>query len=89
MLATGGRIRIHVATDDLPSAQSSLSQLLGPDAVHVPQNGLGPGWIELSSASDRASEVNRTLAVVGIFADRIETGDGLEHLFLSLTGADR
>jgi len=89
MLATGGVIRVHVATEELPTARTSLEQLLGVDAVNVPQNGMGPGWIELSSASDRASEVNRTLAGVGVFPDRLETGDGLEHLFLSLTGADR
>ncbi|HSK92816.1 MAG TPA: ATP-binding cassette domain-containing protein [Candidatus Angelobacter sp.] len=89
MLASGGVIRVHVAEDQLPVARTSLQQLLGAGAVHVPENGMGPGWIELSSASDRASEVNRTLAGVGVFADRLETGDGLEHLFLSLTGADR
>jgi len=89
MLAIGGLIRIHVAAAELPTAQSSLEQLLGAAAVHLPDNGMGPGWIEISSASDRASEVNRTLAGVGVFPDRVETGDGLEHLFLSLTGADR
>jgi ABC-2 type transport system ATP-binding protein len=89
MLAVGGLIRVHVADGELPAARSSMERLLGAGAVSVPDNGMGPGWIELSSASERASEVNRTLAGVGVFADRLETGDGLEHLFLSLTGADR
>jgi len=89
MLADGGVIRVHVAADALLVARNSLEQLVGREAVRVPENGLGPGWIEVASSADRAAEVNRTLAGVGVFVDRLEAGDGLEHLFLSLTGGDR
>lgn len=88
MLADGGLIRVHVPIDQVPVARATLDQLVGESAVSVPDNGLGPGWIEIASAADRAGEVNRVLAGAGVFADRLEAGDGLEHLFLSLTGGE-
>jgi hypothetical protein len=35
---------------------------------------------------DRAADVNRALARVGVFASRLEAGADLEALFLELTG---
>ena len=88
MLADGGQVRLHVSPDTLPLARTTLERYAGNGAVRVPGNGLGPGWIEIASSAERAGEVNRVLAEAGIFVDRLEAGDALEHLFLSLTGGD-
>ncbi len=88
MLADGGLIRVHVPFETLPVARAALEQLVAEPGVRVLDHGLGPGWIEIASSADRAAEVNRALATAGVFADRLEAGDGLEHLFLSLTGGE-
>ena len=46
------------------------------------------GWLAVHVATDRASEVNRTLAAAGIYASALEAGSDLESLFLELTRGD-
>ncbi len=46
------------------------------------------GWLSVRIEPDRAAEVNRALAAGGIYASGIETGSGLESLFLELTASE-
>jgi hypothetical protein len=44
------------------------------------------GWISVRLTTDRAEDVNQTLAGAGIYASGLESGTDLEMLFLELTG---
>jgi ABC-2 type transport system ATP-binding protein len=89
LLDDGDLVRVHVSEDALPHAAQALRIAHGANAVAPGADGLGPGWIEVSLPGGTAAEVNRTLAEAGIYADRLQPGDGLEHLFLTLTGGER
>lgn len=88
MLAERGVIRVRVPVDQVGVARATLDRLVGEPAVRIADDGQGPGWIEITSSADRAGEVNRVLVGAGVYADRLEAGDDLEHMFLSLTGGD-
>ena len=49
-----------------------------PDAV----------WLSVPAAPNRAAEINRMLALGGIYASGLESGSDLEMLFLELTGGE-
>ena len=46
---------------------------------------LPQGKLSIRIDADRAADVNRALAVAGIYASGLETGSDLESLFLALT----
>lgn len=84
LLAAEGGVRVRVAADEVPRAVAAIEHLAGSGSASAP--GPEPGWISVRLGPEHASDVNRTLASVGIYASRIEGGANLEALFLELTG---
>lgn len=83
LLEGEGVVRVRVASTDLESATRILHTLAGDGAVNpVPGD---EGWLSIRIEPDRASDVNRALAVAGVYASGLETGSDLESLFLALT----
>jgi ABC-2 type transport system ATP-binding protein len=85
LLREEGSIRVRVAPDDLPAAGATLEAVAGAGAVRA-ESGPESGWLDVRIDPGRASELNRALAVSGVYASRIEVGTNLEALFLELTG---
>jgi ABC-2 type transport system ATP-binding protein len=81
LLAASGEVRIRVAPDDVPRA----TDVLGRVAQSVHPDGLGPGWLTIAAAPDRAAALNHALVSAGVGVSGLETGSDLEGLFLSLT----
>ncbi len=81
LLGSSGEVRIRVAPDDVPRA----TEVLGRVAPGVHPDGLGPGWLTVAAAPDRAAELNATLVAAGVPVSGLESGSDLEGLFLSLT----
>jgi ABC-2 type transport system ATP-binding protein len=85
LLAIGGSIRIQVAPGDAARASAVLDGVAGPGASGtVPSE---DGWLSVRFDPDRAAELNRALAMAGIYASRIELRSDLESVFLELTAA--
>jgi hypothetical protein len=63
-----------------------LEQVAGAGAVML-EHGPETGWLDVRIDPERAAELNRALAGVGVFASRIEVGTTLEALFLEVTGS--
>jgi len=83
LLEGEGVVRVRVARSELDTAARVLRGLSGDGAVAlVPGE---DGWLSVRIETTRAAEVNRALAVAGVYASAIETGSDLESLFLSLT----
>ncbi|MEA2611190.1 MAG: type transport system ATP-binding protein [Chloroflexota bacterium] len=84
LLEGEGVVRIRVAPAEAAAATSVLGRLVADAPATVGED----GWISLRIAPDRAAEVNRALAIAGIYASGLETGSDLESLFLELTRGD-
>jgi ABC-2 type transport system ATP-binding protein len=88
MLQESGHVRVRVEPEDEARARERLERLAGAEAVWVEA---GPaqdnGWITVRVEPRRAGDVNRALAEAGVYATGLESGNDLESLFLSLTGA--
>jgi ABC-2 type transport system ATP-binding protein len=84
LLNAEGLVRVRVPAPDLERATAILGALAGTENVRA--IGDEPGWISVTSTSDRMAEINRTLAGAGIWATGLESGNDLEMLFLELTG---
>jgi ABC-2 type transport system ATP-binding protein len=88
LLKGEGVVRVRVAPTELESATRILNALAGDLAA--PATGVTPvageeGWLSIRIDADRAADVNRALAVAGIYASGLEAGSDLESLFLALT----
>ena len=77
-------VRVRVAAAEIEAATAVLGQIPADHGVaRMPGE---DGWLSVHVEPDRAAEVNRILAMAGIYASGLETGSDLESLFLSLTG---
>jgi len=83
LLEGEGVVRVRVAPDELESATRILHALAGDGAI-APVDG-EEGWLSIRIEPGRAAEVNRALALAGVYASGLETGSDLESLFLALT----
>jgi ABC-2 type transport system ATP-binding protein len=86
LLRAEGTVRVRVAPEQVAAAGPTLEQVAGAGAVTL-EHGPEAGWIDVRIDPERAAELNRALAGVGVFASRIEVGTTLEALFLELTGS--
>jgi ABC-2 type transport system ATP-binding protein len=86
LLQGEGIVRIRITLTDVPAATRILEGLL-PDGQRLAPPG-EDGWLSIRIEPHRAAEVNRALALAGIYASGLETGSDLESLFLELTGGD-
>jgi ABC-2 type transport system ATP-binding protein len=83
LLEGEGVVRVRVTAAELESATRVLSGLSGEGGA-VPVAG-EEGWLSVRIEPGRAAEVNRALALAGVYASGLETGSDLESLFLALT----
>jgi ABC-2 type transport system ATP-binding protein len=91
LLQEGGAVRVRVTAADAARARTVLTDLAGPTGVSEPRAAAsdqtdGSIWLSLQLPHERAAEVNRALAEVGIYASGLENESTLEALFLELTG---
>jgi hypothetical protein len=77
-------LRVRVDDEEVPRAREVLSRLTG-DGIDEPSRDAGAAVVTVRVKPSRAAEVNRALAESGIYASRIEAGNDLEDLFLTLT----
>jgi len=86
LLQSVGAVRVRVPEVDSERARAALS-VFG-DGVTTPDG--EDGWISVAVGGERAADVNRALAEVGIYASDLRSDGDLESLFLELTaGATR
>ena len=85
LLAAEGVVRVKVAPDEVPAAAAALGGLVDPG--HVSPSTGEPGWISVQITPERSAEVNRVLGEAGIWVSGLASGNDLEELFLTLTGA--
>jgi ABC-2 type transport system ATP-binding protein len=83
LLDAEGTVRVRVPPADLERARTVLGAHLGLE--HLATIAEETGWISIQAPADRIGEINRALAVEGIWAIGLETGNDLEMLFLELT----
>lgn len=87
LLEGEGVVRVRVGVGELVAARRVLEGLVGDGPVTaVPGD---EGWLSVRMEAGRAAEVNRALALAGIYASGLETGSDLESLFLSLTAGSQ
>jgi ABC-2 type transport system ATP-binding protein len=86
LLREAGTVRIRVAPAEVPAAATALEALAGPGALTLVA-GPEAGWLEVRADPARSAELNRALALAGVYAARIEAGTTLETLVLELTGS--
>jgi ABC-2 type transport system ATP-binding protein len=84
LLEEGGHVRVRVAEEDAARARDVLRGVAG-DGIEGPLRENGAALLTVRIPPSRAAEVNRALAQSGIYASRIEAGNDLEELFLTLT----
>ena len=84
LLTEGGHVRARVSEAEVAAATAALASLGVPTGAR-PAETPGSAWIDVRIRPDRAAEVNRALAVAGIYASEISAGSDLESIFLSLT----
>jgi ABC-2 type transport system ATP-binding protein len=82
LLEGEGVVRVRVAATEIDDATRVLGMFTGTGAEPVAGE---EGWLSIRVEADRAAEVNRALALTGIYASGLETGSDLESLFLALT----
>ena len=83
LLEGEGVVRVRVAPTEVDAATRVLGTLTsGGGAEPVAGE---EGWLSIRIDADRAADVNRALALAGIYASGLETGSDLESLFLALT----
>jgi ABC-2 type transport system ATP-binding protein len=83
LLEGEGVVRVRVAPSELDSATRVLNTIAGAGGV-APVPG-EENWLSIRFEPGRAAEVNRALALAGIYVSGLETGSDLESLFLALT----
>ena len=83
ILAGEGKVRVRVAAGEIAGARRILDEF-APGVATADTD--AEGWLAVAVAPERAAELNRALAMAGIYASGLETGNDLESLFLSLTG---
>ena len=76
---------MKVAPGEIPAAAAALGGLVDPG--HVTPSIAEPGWISVQITPERSAEVNRVLGEAGIWVSGLASGNDLEELFLTLTGA--
>jgi ABC-2 type transport system ATP-binding protein len=93
LLRSSGGVRVRVLPDEVEGARAALLRLAGSATVTdtggpggEPEE--GHGWLAVRIGTERAADVNRALAEVGIYTSGIETRTDLESIFLSLTTGD-
>jgi ABC-2 type transport system ATP-binding protein len=86
LLQDEGVVRVRVATGEVERAATALRQIAPDEAVS--RTAGEDGWLAVKIEPNRAAEVNRALAQVGIYASGLEAGSDLESLFLQLTGGE-
>jgi ABC-2 type transport system ATP-binding protein len=85
LLAAEGVVRVRVEPAEVPAAAAALGRLTDPS--HVTPSTAEPGWISVQITPERSAEVNRAIGDAGIWASSLTSGNDLEELFLTLTGA--
>jgi ABC-2 type transport system ATP-binding protein len=83
LLEGEGVVRVRVQATEVEPALRVLNGLTAAGGVS-PIAGV-EGWLAIRIEPARAADVNRALAVAGIYASGLETGSDLESLFLALT----
>lgn len=86
ILEQGTRVRVRLREADVGRSLEILAALAPSVESNVPGPG-GQRWVAVRVPQDEAAQVNRSLAEGGVFASGLETGNDLETVFLSLTGA--
>ena len=81
LLQSVGAVRIRVPEADSERARAALA-IFGDGAA---DRDAEDGWISVAVPADRASDVNRALAEIGIYASGLRAEGDLEALFLDLT----
>ena len=89
LLQEGGHVRVRVARGEADRATTLLAPVLDGGSVDTPTPDGEMAWLNVRVPPERAGGVNRTLAEGGVYASRVEAGNDLESLFLSLTGETR
>ena len=84
LLLGAARIRIRVGEDDIARAGEILRGLAGEALIETDPG--DAGRFDVHVETSRSAELNRVLAVAGIYATAVEPGSDLESLFLHLTG---
>ncbi len=84
LLSKGGHVRVRISEHERSPALRALA-LLGVPTSAGPADVPGSAWIDVRIEPARAAEVNRALAVAGIYASSVSSGSDLELIFLSLT----
>ncbi len=84
LLAEGGHVSVRVTEPELPAAMAALGPLGAPLSAR-PAGEPGTARIDVRITPARAAEINRVLALAGIYASGIDSGSDLESIFLSLT----
>ena len=88
LLQESGHVRVRIARDEAERAVALATALVGEGLVDTPTPDGEAVWLAVRVGAERSAAVNRALAEGGIYASRIESGNDLESLFLSLTGPD-
>jgi ABC-2 type transport system ATP-binding protein len=83
LLSRGGMVRVRVGGDEVGRATEVLTAFAGEGAVRARQG--EAGTLEVAVDQGRSAEVNRALAVAGIFAAGLAGSSDLESIFLELT----
>jgi ABC-2 type transport system ATP-binding protein len=81
LLQSVGAVRVQVPEADTERARAALT-VFGDAATRAGADG---GGISVAVSADRAADVNRTLAEIGIYASGLRSDGDLESLFLELT----
>jgi len=85
MLAGEGHVRVLVRPEEVAAATAAIEPIAGSDSVSSSLEHEG-AWLTVRFEPTRSAEINRALALAGIYAARVEAGTDLESLFLELTG---
>jgi ABC-2 type transport system ATP-binding protein len=84
LLSSQGIVKVRVRPNLVEGAIDTLKPLA--PAERLTETDREEGWLSVRIPTDRAEDVNQTLAGAGIYASGLESGTDLEMLFLELTG---
>jgi ABC-2 type transport system ATP-binding protein len=87
LLADGAQVRVRVHPSEVQAAAGLLAPLAPMPLEVGALDGPTSGWITVRVPPERATEVNRALALSGIYASALDTTSDLESVFLALTSA--
>ena len=83
LLLGQGEVRVKVADAEIDAARAALGTLVPADGITASAG--DESWLSVRIEPTRAAEVNRTLALAGIYTSGLDAGNDLESLFLELT----